>query len=310
MSYLEKLQYSFDWLNGTLPYYDVRAFFNDLEKIHPDLRFEDFHSRCRGIYNYSQSFGLMGDARFIVAFNPDYEYEDSFSDAYTSYPLQAVSSGYNPGIFISISGDGLRYLNSLGDHVVADLFAWLQKCNFKASRLDVACDIFESDNPIIPLLIEAFYYAINRQGGCPTLVSNMRRTPETIKIMLNADPYRDNNNYSHSISFGHHGSSWGMFRMYDKWLEVKTGRLKHFADELLKDKDYWYRIEYELHKQHAADLFNRIGELTTAECFGYAAEDMFKIVVPISEKTQSDKCDSSPVWVEFIEFVTSNIFFI
>ena len=69
----EKLQFSFDWLNGTLPWYDVRAFFDKLEDIHPDLAFREFHSRGRGLYNYSESFGLMGDNRFVVAFNPDYD---------------------------------------------------------------------------------------------------------------------------------------------------------------------------------------------------------------------------------------------
>lgn len=310
MSYLEKLQYSFDWLNGTLPFYCVRAFFDELEKIHPDLGFDNFDSRCRGIYNYSQSFGLLGDSRFIVAFNPDYDYPDNFSDDYSSFPLQAVDSGSNPGIFVSISGDGLRYLNSLGSDVVQLLFSFLKKNCFKASRVDIACDVFEKDNPLIPLLIETFYYAINRAGGKPTIVSNMRRTPDNIKIFLNADPFRKDNEWSHSISFGNHGSSWGMFRLYDKWLEVKTGRLKNYADKLLEGNDYWYRIEYELHKEHAAELFNLFDVLSTAQAFCFAAQDMFRVVYPKSEKTRSTYSDSAPVWQEFLEYIASDIDFV
>ncbi len=306
MSYLDKLQYSFDWLNGTLPFYDVRYFFDCLEKIHPDLAFSEFHDRNRGIYNYSTSFGLLGDSRFIVAFNPDYDrYEPQYSNDFDSYPMYAVDSGFNPGIFVSISGDGLRYLNSLGDDLVYKLFSFFKKNVVKGSRIDVACDIFEKDNPVVPLLIEAFMYAINRQGGAPTLVSNIRRTPENIGIFLNSDPFRKDNNFSYSIRFGNHGSSWGMFRMYDKWLEVKTGRLKKYADKLLEGKDYWYRIEYELHKEHAQELFNLFDELSVAQCFGYAAEDMFKVVIPKSEKTQSDKCSISVVWAEFLEYISS-----
>lgn len=311
MSYLDKLQYSVDWLNGTLVYYDVRYFFKELYKIHPELTFNNFHSRNRGIYNYSTSFALFGDSRFIVGFNPNYEdYEPSFSDNVDVFPLYARSDGFNPGIFISISGDGLRYLNSLGSNVVSDLFAFFRKNYFKASRLDLACDIFDKDNPIVPLLVEAFYFAINKKAGKATLVSNIRRTPQSISIRLNADPFRDDNEWSHSISFGNHGSCWGMFRLYDKWLEIKTGRLSNMADELLKDKNYWYRLEYELHKEHANKLFYAMSELSISQSFGEAAEDMFKVVVPKSEKTQSDKCADSLVWCEFVEYLCKTEYFV
>lgn len=310
----EKLQFSFDWLNGTLPFYSVRAFFDKLEDIHPDLAFREFHSRGRGLYNYSESFGLMGDNRFVVAFNPDYDnyvtddYHDSFG---RFFPLYARSDGFNPGIFVSISGDGLRYLNSLGSDVVLNLFKFFQDNRIKVSRLDVACDIYDSENDVVSVLYEAFTHCINKVGGIRTVVSNMRKTPENLRVYMIEDPYRKGKNpYSFNVQFGNHGSSWGMFRMYDKWLEVKTGRLKHYADELLNGIEYWYRLEYELHKQHANDLFYQIGKVSTAEIFGYAASDMFKIVVPKSEKTQTDKCDSCSVWTEFMEFVSSSIHFV
>lgn len=301
MSYLDKLQYSVDWLNGTLMYYDISAFFGELSKIHPDLSFSDFVDRQRGIYNYSYSYGLLGDSRFIVAWNPSSDYDNEF---------YASSDGFNPGIFVSISGDGLRYLNSLGDTVVSDLFKFFRKNYFKASRLDLACDIFDNDNPIVPLLVEAFYFAINKKAGKATLVSNIRRTPQSISIRLNADPFREDNEWSHSISFGNHGSCWGMFRLYDKWLEIKTGRLSNMADELLKDKDYWYRLEYELHKEHANKLFYAMSELTIAQSFGEAAEDMFKVVVPKTDNARSDYVDNSLVWCEFVEYLCKTEYFV
>lgn len=311
MSYLEKLQYSFDWLNGTLPFYDVRYFFDCLEKIHPDLAFSEFHDRNRGIYNYSTSFGLLGDSRFIVAFNPDYDnYDSNYGNDFGYYPMHAVNGGFNPGIFVSISGDGLRYLNSLGEDIVYKLFAFFKKNGFKASRLDVACDIYDKENPVVPLLIEAFYYAVKRVAGAPTLVSNIRRTPNNINIYVTPDPYRNDNDFSQGISFGNHGSSWGMFRMYDKWLEVKIGRLSKYADELLEGKDYWYRLEYELHKEHAQELFNLFDQLSVAQCFGYAADDMFNVVIPKTENTRSNECSISVVWTEFLEYVSSNIHFV
>ena len=307
MSYLESTVFSFDWLNGTLPgFCDVRYFFDCLEKIHADLKYEEWFSRERGIYNYSQSFGLQGSSRFIVAFNPDYDNSAlavEFSDNFNTFPLRAVTDGYNPGIFISISGDGLRYLNSLGNGVVKALFSFLRSQGFKASRLDVCCDIFDKDNPLVPLLVEAFHYCIVKKGGKATLTSNIRRTVDNVRIQLNADPYRENNDWSYSIAFGNHGSSWGMFRLYDKWLEIKTGRLKEFSEDLLKDKDYWYRLEYELHKEHAALLFNNLGDMTTSDAFHFAACNMFKVVIPKSEKTQSDKCINSSVWAEFLEYI-------
>ena len=307
-------KFGMDWLNGVLPLTEVDEVFDALESFSSKLKKSRWQLATTGKYNYKVRY-MLDNKPFIQLM-----YNTGFYDAYGLPGLVALNPDEcnNPYIFFSISGDGIRYLASIGGEMTAlnKLLCYFYANGFKATRFDVYCDILDKKNEIVPLLKKSFDYFICPQVSKPTLSTNMHRDRKNVKIMYSHD---DNGKRFYNLQLGHHGSLFGMFRCYNKLVEVQDGRLAGFSSEILKQygvSDYWYRLEYEIH-EHAAACFNAAmqescenGALSVQHIFCVAAEKMF---TPVNFDSVGRKLADSTVqvvWTDFLQLVGLNPYFV
>lgn len=313
---MDKKLYKFgmDWLNGVLPVSDVKAVFDLLEMFSSKLRFERWTLLNSGRYNYSRRYCLDGNMSIQLMYNPVFDEEG----------LTADMNHNNSGIFFSISGDGIRYLHSLGGDVSAlnKLLFYFYRNSFKASRFDTYCDIFDDKNEIVPLIQEAFDYVGREQVGKPLIRTRLRRSGSALRTNFRRETYTaDDGSTFTNCTLGHHGSTVGMFRCYNKRVEVADGRLSEISSEIFKSydvEDYWYRLEYEMHKENAAACFDALMSRAEAEnsplCFEdifYSVfERVFSIAEPRSLAQMSGhnlfRCPASESWASFAAELSSN----
>lgn len=318
---MDKNLYKFgmDWLNGVLPVYDVAELFNTLALFSSKLRFERWELVNSGKYNYSRRYCLDGNASIQLMYNPVSD-EEAFTACVKEESPEAsnIRTHNNPYVFFSISGDGIRYLHSLGGEQTAlnKLLFYFYRNGFKASRFDVYCDILDSSNEVVPLIQKAFKYFCFPRVGQPTLCTNVQRIDKNCDVRRHHDS--DGNVY-YNCTLGNHGTRFGMFRCYNKLEELKNGRLAEMALDIINDygvRDYWYRLEYEIHKENAAACFNSClanAELENAplsfeSIFASALERVFSIVFLDKLISSKQLCTlSSPdEWSSFCCFVKDN----
>lgn len=313
---MDKKLYKFgmDWLNGVLPVSDVQSVFDLLGVFSSKLRFERWTLLNSGRYNYARRYALDGKMTIQLMYNPVSE-EQGFT---------ADMNHNNSGIFFSISGDGIRYLHSLGGDVSAlnKLLFYFYRNSFKASRFDTYCDILDSKNEIVPLIQEAFDYVGREQVGKPLIRTRLRRSGSALRTNFNRQTYTDDDGSTFTnCTLGHHASTVGMFRCYNKRVEVADGRLSEMSAEVFKSydvEDYWYRLEYEMHKENAAACFDTLMSRAEAEnsplcfedIFNSVFERVFSIAQPRSLAQMSghnlDRCPSSEAWASFGAELSSN----
>ena len=340
---MDKKDYKFglDWLNGVLPVEDVSAVFDMLEVFSSKLRFNRWQLTNSGKYNYSRRYCLDGEASIQLMYNPVSEEELMTACKPVEYVslteyIKAAGTSNNPYVFFSISGDGIRKLHAMGGEVSAlnKLLFYFYRHNFKASRFDTYCDILDKNNAIVPLIQEAFTMAGREQIGKPFIKTNFRRDRKNKETgEVSKAPERrnfqywtkvdDDGNQFMNCQLGHHGSNIGMFRCYNKLIEVSDGRLADFSEKFFSQYDvngYWYRLEYEMHKDSAAQCFNdlmsRSESCNTPLCFEDIFFACFKRVfsVGVANTTYqfNNGCHHIPdAWQQFGEFVsTNNIHFV
>lgn len=279
---MDKKLYKFgmDWLNGVLPVSDVHSVFEMLNVFSSKLRFERWQLTNSGKYNYSRRYCLDGKATIQLMYNPV-----SSEECFT-----ADMEHNNSGVFFSISGDGIRYLHSLGGDVSAlnKLLFYFYRHSFRSSRFDVYCDILDENNEIVPLLTEAFMYFGQEQVGKPMLSTKVQHKRKNVSMFRGLN---DDGSEFYNSTLGHHGTRFGMFRCYNKYVEMTDGRLEDFAADVFKAYDvdsYWYRLEYEMHKENAAACFNALMEkaencnspLCFEDIFFSVFDRVFKVVQP------------------------------
>lgn len=319
MSYLETTKYTLDWLQGVLPFSNVRQLFRALGEIDDRLKYENW-SVFGNLRNYRTRFICQGKASVSIAYNDD-PFQDPYnknlwhsSELNDDVSLIAEDHPFNPGIFVSISGDGLRWLNAVSG-TVDKIIKYFRLQGFNCSRLDLACDVFDPNNDLVPTVLKAFKNAVAKRPNRLTLRSNIRRTSGkngSVKLFPYTDDirYPDDPKQIWNVTFGNHGSSFGMFRCYDKWFEIASGRLNSYSSEMLKDlpHQYWYRLEYEIHngkmKKYAASLFNALadGQVNVQTGFGWCAENMFDIVKLKDAHQNISYSLVSDAWSQFIAY--------
>lgn len=327
---IKKMEYSIDYISGIVYTPFVTRFFKDLAMLDPEkLSFRCFKKWNTGLNFYKERWCLNDQSYFTLAYNEPMQYEELpiDYDIHTDTLLCSMQEGKNRGIYLSISGDGLRYL---GDDTVKVLIQMLAGYEFKCTRLDLCCDVYDPDNQYVPLLNSALSNVYCQRGFVPgeySVTTNLSRSPGNLKRYTNYDPFRDPEllqkigqeiapNCYETINFtwGRKDSTKCQFRMYDKWLEVKTvQRLKHVADQIIADtpasiSNYWYRFEYEMHQKYAFDLFNSIAseKTTVPGAFAWCAEDCFFPVL-CGFGRNVDMCDqqSSDIWEAFVDYARS-----
>lgn len=304
---MDKKLYKFgmDWLNGVLPVSDVMSVFEMLEKFSSKLRFDRWTLLNSGRYNYARRYALDGKMTIQLMYNPVSD-EESFT---------VDMNHNNSGIFFSISGDGIRYLHSLGGDVSAlnKLLFFFYRYGFKSSRFDVYCDILDDKNEIVPLIQDAFDNFQFPDYNRPTLRTNVQR--KRGNVTLNSY-YDDNGKKFINCTLGHHGTRFGMFRCYNKFVEVSDGRLSEMSSDVFKSydvEDYWYRLEYEMHKENAAACFDALMSRAEAENSPLCFEDIFysvfeRVFTVVDYKTPSGMGNQpiSDVWSAFGSELQSN----
>lgn len=191
--------FGIDWLHGTLPFNDVTVLFNALGSIDSRLG-PDYWKPLGSFRNYNTRFICQGKPSLTIAYNQDFLI-DPYSDKWyysknpTENPISLVAEDhpFNPGIFISFSGDGLRYINYLKGSL-EKIIKYFRLQKFICSRIDFYCDFYNSKNKVIPHVIKSFNNAVLEKAGGFCLRSNMRRTSGsngTVDVHFYIDTIRD-----------------------------------------------------------------------------------------------------------------------
>ena len=303
-TYLETAKVTVDWFNIVLHSDDVFGLIEELEYLIPEMAFENWElGNCtRG---YTKSLRFQGHNFIIVSWNPT---EDNQFKVNMEHPT-------NKDILISLSGDGCRFLASYG--MLSEFFKYCKSTGCHCTRFDIALDLFKQ-NELVSSIVEAFKSSvIARIGACDCISSNMHLKPSNVQFNTVIDPF--SNEFTENLTFGNHGSSFGMFRCYNKAAEIMQGRLSSSADDIFQAVgcvDYWYRLEYEVHKKNADKYFQMLLEgidcdnldmlLTTI--FGQVAEDMFRIVTLKHVNACARNSVTSSLWQDFLSAVTNHTF--
>lgn len=307
-------KFGMDWLNGVLPLVEVDDVFSVLESFSSKLRKDRWQLASTGKYNYKARYMLDNKPFIQLMYNPSFYTDDDLPSLTAMNPDESN----NPHIFFSISGDGIRYLSSIGGEMTAlnKLLCYFYANGFKATRFDVYCDILDKTNDIVPLLKKSFDYFLCPRVGKPSLSTNVHRDRKNIQSFHS---YDDDGKRFINLQLGHHGSCFGMFRCYNKLVEVQDGRLSGFSSEIFKlydVKDYWYRLEYEIH-EHASSCFNAAleeasqnGSFSFQHIFCAAAERMFTPVYVSCLGRKVSQQNQCVVWVDFLELCGQNPYFV
>jgi len=108
-------KFGMDWLNGVLPLTEVDEVFDALASFSSKLRKERWQLASTGKYNYKARYMLDNKPFIQLMFNPAYYTSDDLPGSFAMSPDESN----NPHIFFSISGDGIRYLSSIGGDFTA-----------------------------------------------------------------------------------------------------------------------------------------------------------------------------------------------
>ena len=295
----DNCQFNLDYFNGVIQDFDssVVEFIKDISLFDERLKLDNWLISEKGLYNYSFSARLLGLNNFVIAWNP------SFNSS--MIPSQDCN---NKGLFISISGKGLSFLQK-HSNTLPSLIKYFYNLGLRCSRFDVNCDIFDRDNDIVPLLVDSIDNALIRQEGISGLVCDLKRTNQNFRVMPIIDT--DTNEKFYNAYVGHHGTNFGMFRCYNKKIEVKEKNSSDVASIILDsvgNPDYWYRLEYEVHKENADSVFKAFasGKISLQGAFFACADRFFTPVVQCSAYTNNFSRDSkkSVLWVSFMEYLS------
>ncbi len=315
----ENSQFIVDWVHGFCDSPFVSRFFNDLEAIDPELfAFERFVLQKNGFRNYSVRFNHDNKSEIVICYTPRFKDEldpegyDPEVDGYLA-SSKDYTTGTNRGIYVQFSGDGCR---KIGDKNFLAVMQLLQTYNFKCSRFDVACDIFNPECDVLSLLNDTFL-SVSKVGlnvsliedGTPLFRSRAVRKHITGNFPI--DLYREDRHVDYyNWTWGHKATSF-KFRMYDKWLEIRSvTRHKNTWEDTLSNLplDFWWRLEYELHDERAAYCFGLlISGAATSQIFLETCKDCF---TPVVGQTNSNGLKnvsylhSFPEWEVFIKFVS------
>lgn len=245
----DDVKFCIDYLRGYTFTSDVAQFFKQLGDIDSRLAFENWCPWRSGSNFYATRWALNDEGTFQVCWNIEFDpdkwknstvlchpsdnYKDfDFPEGYFTARDQSETNG---GIYVCISGDGIRYL---GNDTFTKILDLLYSHAFTCTRIDFACDIFNEENTIVPLLCQAFNNLIAGKYEKDQLCLKGSFRLDTVAAY--AYPLARHMNYS----VGRSNSAY-MFRMYDKYNEITHGRLKKYAQDMLDGITYWTRLEYQ-----------------------------------------------------------------
>lgn len=301
-SWYDSLRFSIDWVNVTVDCADLSAFVNELCD-QCDLDPEGFEPLARGGFHWyanSLSYTLAGRASITLSYC-------LLDDGTVPIDCSVIQQH---GILVSISGDGCRYLDNHCENGLQKFLKVCQAYPHNCTRLDAAMDIFDKDNPIVPLFTEFAPRAYDfTPDGHLMIKGNMRRCDGYVRWMPVYDS--DIGDFTSNVYIGDRTSSKGHCCVYNKKVEVKTGRLKNIADVIFNSvgcTDYWYRVEYRAKNFELANTgFEAACDGDPCKVFYYLADEMFTFVDLEDSVHNISRCDENEIWAEFLEWCEQNV---
>lgn len=132
---------------------------------------------------------------------------------------------------------------------------------------------------------------------------NMNRSNGYVRYMPVFDP--DLGDFTNNVYIGDRTSTKGHCCVYNKKVEILTGRHKKRASEMFSDMgvtDYWYRVEYRAKSFTLANsTFNKLldDDSSAMDAFYYLADHMFDFVNLNKNIHDIQRCEDNVIWVDF-----------
>lgn len=295
----KKYHFTLDWLNCRIDCPDIWAFLNDLSDVIPEIDFNDWSDRGSGVCFYSEGLYLpaAGLSSVVLAYNKD-EHGRVINE-----PGEKLGTY---GVLVSLSGDGCRYINSLHDNALFDFVHLLAKYNPVCTRIDVACDILDKENEVVPMIQDFATNCYNYDRAKYDLNCNLNRRPGWVQINRVYDKVV--NDYTDNVTIGGRNSSKGTLQLYNKRVEVESGRLSELAAPMLEqygNPEYWWRLEYRC-KSFSHKVFTQLLQTGIVGAY-FQAMCNFGFFVEARYEGQLDKSDTVPCWVDFLEYVENEL---
>ena len=303
----ENTRFSVDWLNCRLDVRDLEAFFADFcssfrsaDGKAPITR-EDIKERENGgvcFYKLGYYLPACGLSSVVFAYNVDSNGNLLWEPGYRT----------NYGVLVSVSGDGCRYLNSLIPDGMRVFMEFLTKYNPHCTRIDMACDFLDKDNGVVPLIQKYADCAYDREKAEIDFTCNLQRKSGFCTAFLVYD--EDEKAFTKNVQVGTRQSEKGLLRLYNKKVEIKTGRLSKVSDEIFKQygvSDYWYRLEY-VCKSFAPHVFDCVINKGADKAFLSAMCTFGMFIENRYSGLHTNDCPVVVSWQEFYDFINSLAF--
>lgn len=296
---LDMFDFGVDWLNVRLKCNSVDELILRLIKYIPDLEVADFERRPSGgvcFYKNAYYIPKLGYSSFVISFNVD-----ALGNV-ISY-VDAAEFGQLHGIQISISGVGCRWLRDFFNNFLDAIEIYSPVC----SRIDVACDIYDSENMIVPLIQSFSEFAYNRENADVDFKCGLKRSPGWVDVDLVYDDIVDG--FTRNVTIGGRSSTKGTLQLYNKRAEVLqrnslTDEVKEATlNSVPNSGEYWWRLEYRC-KSNAQKVFlNLLQSRNIYSAFYQACEDFGTFVHPVYGSKNIDKALDVVEWLVFLDFV-------
>ena len=292
--------FSVDWLNVRLDCPSLDMLLCRLVQFLPELDIQDFEVReSGGVCFYKNGLYLpkVGYSSFVIAYNLDENGE---------IVNEKGCRGQLYGILLSLSGDGCRFVNSLHNGAFIDFMEAISVFNPQCSRIDMACDIFDKENCLVPMIQRFCDTAYDRANAEVDLNCNLNRRPGWVTANLVYD--KNVNDFTRNVTVGGHSCKKGTLQLYNKRVEVETGRLENLSNAILEsvgNPDYWWRLEYRC-KSYAQLVYDNLYESKSVfSAFSQACQGFGKFVDPYDDGRNINKSTVLCEWTAFLLFLES-----
>lgn len=287
--------FSVDWLNVRLDCDNIDMLLCRLVEFLPELDIQDFKERpTGGVCFYTKGLHLpdVGYSSFVIAYNVD---------EYNRVINEKGGRGELYGVLLSISGDGCRFVNSLHEGAFIDLLKAISIFNPHCSRIDMACDIYDKDNCIVPMIQLFSDYAYDRDNAPVDFNCNLQRKPNWVTCNLVFD--KNVCDFTRNVTIGGRDCKKGTLQLYNKRVEIE-GRLQEYSDAILNavgNPDYWWRLEYRC-KSYADKVFQQLMQSHNIYAAFYEAVIGYgKFVQPTDDNVS--RCLDMVEWLSFLLFI-------
>ena len=291
----DKMKFNVDWLSIRLDGLESPIdFCIEFEKLFPGV---DVMVRPAGGINfYKNSYFVpaAGHSSILFCWNED-EDENYIKEHLSNVPH---------GLFVSVSGDGCRYLNSLKENGLLEFCKLCSKYDYHVTRVDINCDFLDDTNFVVPMIqLWACQYYMNIEDKQYGLSCNLKK-----ENLVNFNRVYDKvtKNICDNITVGQRDSRKGVMQLYNKRVEVQNGRLSDIAKQTFEQygvTDYWWRLEYRCKSFSPAVFENLLANgvhaafLCAMDCFG-------RFYIPKYGEDHTSQNPSASEWENFRQEIT------